>query len=153
MPADQNLRSMINIAAMSVVTVTVLIASWQQISPAAQRAVVERTYPEGIAAHLSRDMNASVRLFNAYDWGGFLIQRDILPVFIDGRSELYGDTQLSRYASIIHLQPGWSSVIDDLGVNTVLMPRRAPIVNALQREGWSLVEEDSVGALLVRNKK
>ena len=79
MPADQNLRSMINVAAMSVVTVTVLIASWQQISPAAQRAVVERTYPEGIAAHLSRDMNASVRLFNAYDWGGFLIQRDILP--------------------------------------------------------------------------
>jgi hypothetical protein len=93
-------------------------------------------------------MSPSDRLLNEYGWGGFLIQRNILPVFIDGRSEVYGDAQLERYASIIHLEPGWRETIDRLGVNLVLMPRKAPLAVALDRDGWSVVARDSVGTLL-----
>ena len=93
-------------------------------------------------------MTPSRRLLNEYGWGGFLIERNVLPVFIDGRSEVYGDAQLERYASIIHLQPGWQQTLDSLGVDVVLMPRSSPLSLALQKNGWKTLGDDSVGILL-----
>jgi hypothetical protein len=69
-------------------------------------------------------------------------------VFIDGRSELYGDAQLDRYASIIRMRPGWERRLDSLGVTRVLMPSSAPLAMELSRHGWRTVARDSVGWLL-----
>jgi len=93
-------------------------------------------------------MTSSRRLLNEYGWGGFLIERNILPVFIDGRSEVYGDAQLERYASIIHLQPGWQTTVDSLDLDIVLMPRASPLSAALEKNGWDLIARDSVAVLL-----
>jgi hypothetical protein len=141
-------RSIINLAAVAVIAIGIARAAWKEISPSAQRAAITTRYPVTLASHLSTKMTSSDRLLNEYGWGGFLIQRNILPVFIDGRSEVYGDAQLERYASIIHLEPGWRETIDRLGVNLVLMPRKAPLAVALDRDGWSVVARDSVGTLL-----
>jgi hypothetical protein len=141
-------RSIVNLAAAALMAIGITRAAWKEISPSAQRAAIVTRYPVGLASHLSTAMSPSDRLLNEYGWGGFLIQRNILPVFIDGRSEVYGDAQLERYASIIHLEPGWRETIDRLGVNLVLMPRKAPLAVALERNGWSVVARDSVGTLL-----
>ena len=73
---------------------------------------------------------------------------NVLPVFIDGRSELYGDDQLRRYATMIHLESGWQDTITSLGITKVLMPRDSRLAAALTRAGWIPVAVDSVGVLL-----
>ena len=141
-------RTLINLAAALLIAMGVTRAAWREISPAAQLAATAARYPVEAASHLSRTMTASDRLLNEYGWGGFLIQRNILPVFIDGRSELYGDDQLERYATLIHLEPGWREVVDSLNINTVLMPRDGRLALALERDGWVVVARDSVSSLL-----
>ena len=146
--SDDRWRTVINLAAVALVAAGIMKASWKEISPAGQHAALMAKYPLGVAARLSSTMTSSDRLLNEYGWGGFLIERNVLPVFIDGRSEVYGDAQLERYASIIHLEPGWHEVVDRLGINLVLMPRDAPLTSALERIGWTIVARDSLGTLL-----
>ena len=139
---------MINVAAAALICAGIMRAAWKEISPPAQRAALTSRYPVGLMSQLSAAMTPSRRLLNEYGWGGFLIERNVLPVFIDGRSEVYGDAQLERYASIIHLQPGWQQTLDSLGVDVVLMPRSSPLSLALQKNGWKTVGHDSVGVIL-----
>ena len=146
--AADDRRTLINLAAAMVTAAGLMRASWKEISPAAQHASLVARFPLAVAAQLSATMTSSDRLLNEYGWGGFLIERNVMPVFIDGRSEVYGDAQLERYALIIHLESGWRETLDRLGVNLVLMPRNAPLTAALGKSGWSVVAHDSVGALL-----
>lgn len=140
-------RGAINVVAAFAVAVSVAIAGWSVVSPRAQERALALRYPVGILAELKRTMTPRERLLNEYRWGGFLIERSVLPVFIDGRSELYGDEQLERYASIVHLDPGWNRLIDSLGITVVLMPKDIPLSRALHDAGWVTLAADSVGLL------
>lgn len=44
-------------------------------------------------------------VFNAYDFGGYLIWSGIKP-FIDGRTDMYGDAMMAEQASIVAAKPG-----------------------------------------------
>ena len=89
-------------------------------------------------------------MLNEYAWGGFLLASGITPVFIDGRSELYGDEQLGRYGQIIRLASGWRNTLDSLGVTLVVVKRNAPLATMLPRIGWRIAAADSVGVVLTR---
>ena len=141
-------RQIINAVVALSIVVMIARVSWLQISPSAQQRALESRYPVKMLSSLRTRMSRSDRLFNEYSWGGFLILHNVLPVFIDGRSELYGDDQLRRYASIIHLENGWEKTLDSLGITKVLMPRSAPLTSALLRQSWSPVASDSIGVLL-----
>jgi hypothetical protein len=147
-PADMRTRTRINAAAAVIIVAGISRAAWMEISPRAQQQALSLRYPTGIVSELRATLAHDDRLLNEYSWGGFLIQNDILPVFIDGRSELYGDMQLSRYASIIHLDHGWLAAMQSLNITLVIMPSHTPLVRALAREGWKTVARDSIGSLL-----
>ena len=141
-------RQIINAVVALLLVAMIARVSWLQVSPAAQQRAMESRYPTGLLPSLRTQLGAGDRLFNEYSWGGFLILHDVLPVFIDGRSELYGDDQLRRYASIIHLEDGWQKRLDSLAITKVLMPRSAPLTSALIQQRWSPVAGDSIGVLL-----
>ncbi len=146
-------RTLINIAATLVVAVSVAIAGWQVVSPASQERAVATRYPVRLAEVARANWRPGEMLFNQYDWGGFLIEKGILPVFIDGRSELYGDEQLERYRSITHLEHGWERRLDSLDVSMVMMSRAQPLPERLQHLGWTTLASDSVGILVVRKSR
>ena len=146
--ADVTARNLINAAASAAVAIALAFEAWQMISPAAQRLALSRRYPAGAIAFLEKLNPPVARLFNQYDWGGYMIERGRTKVFIDGRSEVYGDEQLDRYGSIVHLRPRWAEKLDSLGVDYLLMPRNAPLVTALRQKGWTEIARDSVGSLL-----
>jgi hypothetical protein len=136
----------VNIVAAAAIVVMIARAGWVEISPAAQKKSMAALYPVGIS--LRSNLGTSDKLLNEYRWGGFLIMNNVLPVFIDGRSELYGDDQLRRYASIIHLERGWEEKIGALGITKILIPKDAKLATELARKGWRPVAEDSIGVLL-----
>lgn len=146
--ADVTARSYIHAAASAAVAIALAFQAWRMISPEAQHVALSRRYPVGAVASLEKLDPPVVRLFNQYDWGGYMIERGRTKVFIDGRSEVYGDAQLDRYGSIVHLRPQWYETLCSLGVTYVLMSRDAPIVTALRIKGWSEIARDSVGSLL-----
>ena len=145
-------KELVNAIALAAVVICILLVGWGVISPAAQQTAMERKYPTALVATLEKISTPGDRLFNEYRWGGFLIANSTVPVFIDGRSELYGDEQLDRYASIIRMKPGWDQRLDSLRVTSVLMPVSAPLPMELSRRGWYTAARDSVGWLLTRKR-
>jgi hypothetical protein len=149
---DQRVRDAIHIAAAAVVMVAIAAAGWRAVSPVAQSRAIASRYPAGIVDELRTLVRSPGRMFNEYSWGGFLIANDVTPVFIDGRSELYGDAQLIRYGRIVRMSPGWNDTVDSLGVNVAVLRRDSPLAAALGGLGWRIAASDSVGVALVRSR-
>jgi len=92
-------------------------------------------------------------MFNSYNWGGYLIWRlwpDYL-VFVDGRTDLFGDELLSQYLQVHFAQPGFQEVLDEHGVNFVLTEADGFTTNFLALDdGWRLAHSDDVAVIYVR---
>ncbi|NPA30995.1 MAG: hypothetical protein GXO37_03245, partial [Chloroflexi bacterium] len=107
-------------------------------------------YPQTALAYI-RQVRPQARLFNDYNWGGYILwhwpeQR----VFVDGRTDLYGDEILSQYLTVVQARPGWAAVLDRWEVDTVLLEPEMPIVTVLPRFGWAEVYRDDHAVVLMR---
>lgn len=86
----------------------------------------------------------SGRLFNDYDWGGYLIWRlPSTPVFVDGRADLYGDQLLQRFANAYQLKDSWRQTLEQWQIQTVIVPPDSALATGLQlAEDWKIVYQD-----------
>lgn len=91
-------------------------------------------------------------LFNSYNWGGYLMYaaQDI-PVFVDGRTDLYGDTLLNRYLQAASASDEWRAVIDEYDVTTVMIEPNSGLALALGTEGgWRESYRDDLAVIFER---
>ena len=153
-PIDPQGRDLVNALVLFAVSAALAIGGLVMVGPDAQRRATDARYPTGLLSALDEAVTADPdpHLFNEYTWGGFLIAaRPGVRVFIDGRSEVYGDAQLARYAEIADGGADAAATLDDLGVDLVLVKADAPLATALlESGGWRELERDVVGVLLAR---
>lgn len=91
-------------------------------------------------------------LFNSYNWGGYLIWAlPQYPVFVDGRTDLYSDTLLSEWLSIVAAEDGWERKLEYWNVRLLLLEDRWPLVSTLDSEGWNLLIKTDTGLLFEKN--
>jgi hypothetical protein len=91
-------------------------------------------------------------IFNLYDWGGYLIwkQYPSVPVFVDGRADLYGEKFLDEYAATINLKGEWQNTLQRWHVRSVLIRPDSPLAQGLRSEpGWTVIHEDSQAIIFV----
>ncbi|MCC6626118.1 MAG: hypothetical protein IT340_01825 [Chloroflexi bacterium] len=122
-------------------------------SPLAQtkRAPVEEWYPQTALNYLVTHRPAGP-IFNFDGWGGYLIERaPDYPVYIDGRTDLYGRAMLEEYRQVVRLEPGWRDILDQRGIQLVLVQRDSALAGALSAvPGWRLLAEGDVEVLFAR---
>lgn len=71
------------------------------------------------------------RLFNTYDYGGELIYNNI-PVFIDGRADLYSKYSLKDYFDMSNLNEGYEELINKYEFDYLLTDKRYKIYEYLK---------------------
>ncbi|MSO19463.1 MAG: hypothetical protein EXQ56_03230 [Acidobacteria bacterium] len=109
-------------------------------------------FPVRAAEFLARQ-GTNNRVFARDSWGGYLIYRfdGQMKVFIDGRSDFYGEDWLETCAQVIEVQPGWDRLLDAFAVDTVLLPPGHALASALRlHPDWRPVYADSVAAVFER---
>jgi len=110
-----------------------------------------KSYPAAALTTLRRDPAA--RIFTHDEWGDYLIWK-LYPahkVFVDGRSDFYGDDFGEKYIDILNVRNGWEKTLDRFGVNTILLPPSAPLAGALKESSrWRVVYDDGI-ALVFRS--
>src|SRR6202035_5831507 len=83
----------------------------------------------------------SGRIFNHYDWGGYLIWK-LYPstrVFIDGRADLYGEQLLDKFADTYQFKGAWQQTLQRWGIDTVLVPPASALATGLRgAAGWTV---------------
>src|SRR5260370_5860507 len=88
-------------------------------------------FPAGAVAFL-QSHSPSGRIFNHYDWGGYLIYRlyPSTPVFIDGRADLYGKELLDQFADTYQFKGVWQQTLHPWRAHTVIVPSDSALPTA-----------------------
>ena len=96
------------------------------------------------------------RMFNAYQYGGYLIYR-LYPsqkVFVYGRTDIYHDGFIRTLDTIYHGQPKWKDLFDSYDVDYVVCETSAPIRQLLLSGGtFRLAFDDGNHSVLLRADK
>ena len=94
------------------------------------------------------------RLFNLYDWGGFLIYTlyPDVKVFIDGRQYLYGAKLNEDHQVLKHALPGWQAALKAYRIDAVFVPPYVELAAALRTlPGWHMAYADPTAVLFLKN--
>jgi hypothetical protein len=123
------------------------------LQPGRQAQAISATFPVG-ATDALQALGRPVRVFNYYDYGGFLVWR-LFPsggrVFIDGRVEVYGSQVFSRYLQVSYLTPAWRDVIAQAHPDAIILPNAHPLTGILRQDaGWQVLRQDPVATVFTR---
>ena len=120
-----------------------------------QTASTKANFPVAAAAWLEQHPSVGTRMFNQYDWGGYLAYRfypeSTRKVFIYGEAELMGDQLLADYVEVNQVKSDWQHVLDRYGVDYVVFATGKPLDLVLQQSSeWTLAYSDNVADIFVR---
>jgi hypothetical protein len=126
--------------------------AWVTDRIAGNAAAIETAYPVAAVDFLEREGLNRSRGFNSYNWGGYLVWRGV-PVFVDGRADVYGDAFLFDYDQTARIGERWADALERFNVDYVIVERsaRLPIVLGLSG-AWREVYRDDVARILLRNE-
>jgi len=104
------------------------------------------SYPEE-GVNFIRDRYPNARIFNEYSWGGYLIYA-LYPkqkVFIDGRADVYGESLMNQYASVVQVKPNWREVLEQHQIDLIIIEKDSALSVLLDAAGgWEKVFSGSV---------
>lgn len=93
------------------------------------------------------------RIFSVDQWGDFLIYH-LYPakkVFVDGRSDFYGDDFGERYLDVLNVKYDWEKTLDRYAIDTVLLSTHAPLASAVKlSRDWRVVYDDGMAVVFRR---
>lgn len=101
------------------------------------------------AADFIRAETAPGRLFNSYNWGGYLLWAlPDHPVFIDGRTDLYNDEVISTWLQAMRAEAGWESILAEHGIDLIVVEKASPLDRALvDNPAWRLIYNDDLAVV------
>jgi len=102
----------------------------------------ERFLPIKAVDYLNEN-NPPGPMFNSYNWGGYLMfAAPQYKVFIDGRTDLYGDF-LSTYYDTAQGWEGWQNILDQYDIRLVVVEATSGLADVLRKSpDWTLAYED-----------
>jgi hypothetical protein len=123
---------------------TFAVASMHRFAPNAKTAPVQ-------AVNELRKLNLE-RVFNDYDFGGYLIASGVAP-FIDGRTDLYGEkffVDHNRASSLLEPE-NLFRLLDEYKIEATFMRTQSAATKLLDHmDGWQKVYSDDIATIHVR---
>lgn len=94
-------------------------------------------------------------MYNDYNFGGYLLWKaPELPVFMDGRIEVYQGNVLDQHLQVSRAAQGWEAIADRYGIQFFLVrPERGITSALLENPAWDLVYFDYNAAIFVREDR
>ena len=91
--------------------------------------------------------------FNYDNWGGYIRYKTGKRVFIDDRSDFYGEKFYLDYRDAATAQPNWRDVLNRYKITWILFPQNSVLgPHLLKAPEWKLVLEDAGSQLFERSK-
>ncbi len=136
------------------VVVSILgVRAYQTFQPETIEETLRKDYPID-AIEWIKEHHPPGKMFNPYNWGGYLIW-SLWPeyqVFVDGRTDLYGNDFLHEYLNIELARESADEKLQEYGVNLVLIAPNSPLALYLNcTGGWEEVYTDDMARIFVRS--
>ncbi len=113
----------------------------------------ELYFPVEAAAFL-KETPPPGHMFNSYNWGGYLMfAAPDVPVYVDGRTDLYDDAFLRDYLNVVFIRDGWAEKLDAQQIGFVAIEAESVLATMLrtQPDVWEEhLFDDDRSAVFVR---
>ena len=87
--------------------------------------------------------------YNSYQWGGYLIWHDV-PVYIDGRADVYGDEFIFSYLDAFNLTKRWREPLEKFNVDYVLIGKSHALSTLLSESAeWQEAHQDKIAIVFI----
>ncbi len=106
------------------------------------------------AAEFIESFKPKGKVFTTDSWGGFVIYRfhPRYGVFIDGRSDMYGQRFIEQYLKVRDLNYEWKEVLEEYRIEWILLPVHYGLATTLKElRGWKSVYDDQNAIIFVKN--
>ena len=108
---------------------------------------IAELYPVTAVNYLKENGLTDARIYNSYNWGGYLIWHGI-PVFIDGRADVYGDDFIFYYRDTFDVTENWKEPLQDYEIEYVLMETGMPLNHLLEASTmWEEIYKDDIAQI------
>ncbi|MDQ3688999.1 MAG: hypothetical protein M3406_03005 [Chloroflexota bacterium] len=150
-PPRRGAAASVNLALAGILAAVGVGITMARVSPAVQRSAIGEHMPvravDWIVANEPGD-----RPFNTYAWGGYLgFERPGTLVYIDGRSDIYGDAPIRAYADAISLRANPQMLLDHGEIDHVLFNTDHPFAEWLdENPAWTRAYSDEQASVWVR---
>lgn len=112
-------------------------------------------FPTGLI-HRHQDLLSHGRVFTTDQWADYLIY-SFYPgqrVFIDGRSDFYGEALGREYLSLLEGSYRTEHVMQERGFDVLLLPVESSLAELVKRQsGWRIVEDDGRAILFAASSR
>jgi hypothetical protein len=113
----------------------------------------EKKFPVAAVDFLKKEPAAG-NMFNNDEFGDYLIFTawPAYRVFMDGRSDMYGEKYGSDYLRVANTQRGWKDVFEKYNITWVLFDTESPLTAALQEQkDWQPIYSDKTATIFLKN--
>lgn len=113
----------------------------------------DRKFPVAAVDFLKKEPVAG-NMFSSDEFGDYLIFAawPAYRVFMDGRSDMYGEKYGKDYLRVANAQRGWKEVFEKYNITWVLFDTESPLTAALQeQEDWQPIYSDRTATLFLKN--
>jgi hypothetical protein len=141
-----------NLGMASVILVAGVGVAVARTAPGAQERAIAESLPVGAVDWLQRN-EVKGNMFNRYEWGGYIgQQRQGVPIFMDGRADVYGDELLLMYVSMITLDVDPQTILDRYEIDFAVYPPESPLGAWFEASpAWRNAYEDDLAAVWIRS--
>ena len=73
-----------------------------------------------------------------------------MKIFIDGRTDLYGETIIQDWIQMINAEDGWESKFIDYDINCVFLEKNYRVIDELTNKSWRILYADKSAIILVK---
>ena len=88
-------------------------------------------------------------LLNSYAWGGYISwYQPTVKVFVDGRTDLFGDEIILDWIAMVSADPEWENLINKYEIGWVFLEPDRPLLKELRNKQWKLVYQDNLSVIL-----
>jgi len=147
----KNLSRVINLSLVALIGFIAFAKIYVVSQPQFVNAYEHHLFPVNAVSWLKANPQKG-NLFNAYAWGGYLTWAyPDKRVFVDGRTDLFGDAVIGDWLTVTQGSLGWQEILDRWQIGTVLVEPDRPVANVLAENGWRLMYRDETAVIFQKD--
>jgi len=146
--------STINGALVAVMIAAGLIVTWARTAPSVQAEMIKDHMPVSAVDWIIEN-DPGDRPFNQYAWGGYLgLRVPENPIYIDGRSDIYGDAPIREFVDAVQLRIDPQAAFDKYKIDYVLYGVDQLLAEWLDNSStWHRAYADELAGVWVRRAR
>ncbi len=139
---------------LSFVSILLLLITGKMIylgSPVVFNHYEKQHFPKNAINVIRSNGLTNERCLNSYAWGGYISWTlPEMKIFIDGRTDLYGEQIIQDWLNMINAEENWQKEFDNYDITCVFLEKNYPIIDKLSADLWNVFYEDDLSILVIK---